>query len=348
MTALLDAGGGLRRQSSLPVGPLPSGVLAGHLDGDGLPDVLVPLASSNQVVVCLGRPGGDLLARGPSQSTSRPKDLALGDLDGDSRPDLAVLSTEELAIQRGLGGGDLGAAERVQRDETCRFGDVVVADLDGDSRADLAAAESSALRGIVFHRGLGDGRFEPVRVIPLAADPVSLHLADLDGDGLLDLTTANRMNGSVSVVLGQSGGDFAPPRAYRVGFSPLGHVAADLDGDGAVDLAAFSSLSVRLLRGRPGEPAHFRRGDVDGDGRLEVNDAIALLARLFLAGDPLRCEDSADADDDGQLSLSDAIAFLDHLFRAGPAPPAPGLECGPDPTTDLLACLETCMEGGGR
>ncbi|MBI4606994.1 MAG: metallophosphoesterase [Planctomycetes bacterium] len=85
-------------------------------------------------------------------------------------------------------------------------------------------------------------------------------------------------------------------------------------------------------------PGRFRRGDSNGDGDVDVSDAVATLLYLF-AGDPLPpCEASLDADDDGELSLSDAVRVLRYLFLASPSLAAPFYYCGQDPTPDALTC----------
>lgn len=84
----------------------------------------------------------------------------------------------------------------------------------------------------------------------------------------------------------------------------------------------------------------FVRGDVNGDGAVDVSDAIALLADLFIPGSPrLSCDDAIDANDDGQKDVSDAVFLLAALFVPGSAPiPAPAPDCGLDATTDVLIC----------
>ena len=79
------------------------------------------------------------------------------------------------------------------------------------------------------------------------------------------------------------------------------------------------------------------------DGGVDIADAIHLVTTLFPAGGgtgaALLCDDACDANDDGQLDLADAIAALDALFGSVPVPlPAPGPNCGFDPTDDLLEC----------
>ncbi len=81
---------------------------------------------------------------------------------------------------------------------------------------------------------------------------------------------------------------------------------------------------------------HFKRGDADASGLVELTDAIVTLGHLFL-GDPpsLTCRDAADSNDDGLLDVSDPVATLTHLFLGVFAIPAPGTQaCGPDPVPE--------------
>ena len=93
--------------------------------------------------------------------------------------------------------------------------------------------------------------------------------------------------------------------------------------------------------------ARFQRGDANTDGRLDLSDPIFSLSMLFLGGRRTSCEDAADSNDDGNLDLTDAIYSLRHLFQGGSEPPAPGLACGSDPTSDDLGCqlYFSCAEG---
>jgi hypothetical protein len=84
----------------------------------------------------------------------------------------------------------------------------------------------------------------------------------------------------------------------------------------------------------------FPRGDADGNGRLEITDAIAILNFLFLGTFSPACEDALDSDDSGEVLITDAIALLGHLFLGSPQGlPPPFGDCGADPTPDSLpAC----------
>lgn len=93
----------------------------------------------------------------------------------------------------------------------------------------------------------------------------------------------------------------------------------------------------------PYTPPSFRRGDANGDGTVQLSDAITLLSTLFQGGGaPLTCPDAADSNDNGVIDLADPVFLLSYLFVAGgPPPPPPGpTDCGPDFSGDELGpCL---------
>jgi hypothetical protein len=65
-----------------------------------------------------------------------------------------------------------------------------------------------------------------------------------------------------------------------------------------------------------------------------------MLGFLFTNGTAPGCFDAADVNDDGAVNIADAIYLLGFLFTGGPDAPAPGDNCGIDPTgTDALDCV---------
>ncbi len=103
------------------------------------------------------------------------------------------------------------------------------------------------------------------------------------------------------------------------------------------DLA--ESIEIDPGPGDPGpgdpEPAvpQFVRGDMDGNGFLNLTDAVFILNFLFLGGATPSCFEACDVDNNGILQLTDGIFMLNFLFLGGEAIPAPRDRCGPDPAS---------------
>lgn len=81
----------------------------------------------------------------------------------------------------------------------------------------------------------------------------------------------------------------------------------------------------------------FKRGDVNGDGVLNIVDPIRTLQYLF-ADDSIDCLDAADTDDDGTVNISDPIGLLGYLFLGTLPPTIPFNSCGLDAGVDELSC----------
>ena len=165
-------------------------------------------------------------------------------------------------------------------------------DINGDGKADVVILEeASSTVVILVNRTTTPGAYavEPVRFEGGHA-PVGLAVADLDGDGRLDLVTAAGTDGLVILRnLTPAGGTlaFAAPLLIPAG-SAVGVVAADLDGDGRPDLASIDEagnrLDVRLNISMPGTiafgartsfvtppgPRSLEAVDADGTGGMDL------------------------------------------------------------------------------
>jgi hypothetical protein len=75
-------------------------------------------------------------------------------------------------------------------------------------------------------------------------------LGDVNGDGKLDLVTANSNDSTASVLLGNGNGTFGSNVDFVTGTSPYGVALGDLNGDGKLDLVTANyygdSASVLL------------------------------------------------------------------------------------------------------
>jgi hypothetical protein len=343
VTALLDPQGKVRAEEGLASGLLPAAVAAGRIDGDALLDLAVVSSGTGTLGLYFGRGGGALSEARTVPTLPRPKGLALADFDDDGLTDVAVFSGTAIGVHFASAPGELGDALLVGEDAAKSYSALAAGRLQTDRLPTLVAGETTTATVYLF-RGKSGREFLPPERLRTAGPPASLVLSDLDGDSLTDVTAVASANGSASLFL--SGDGFASRTDYSLGLSPTGHRIADLDLDGAPDLVAFSAASAVILHGRPaGAPSNrFRRGDVNGDGLLDITDPIAELDWFFLGGQAPSCQDTADADDDGQLDLTDPIAILNRLFLgAAPLPPPGSDDCGEDPTPDgIPECVPGC------
>ena len=62
------------------------------------------------------------------------------------------------------------------------------------------------------------------------------------------------------------------------------------------------------------------RGDANGDGLIDLADAIWILNYLFRGGPPPASLKAGDADCSGSVDLGDVVYLLNYLFRGGPPP----------------------------
>jgi hypothetical protein len=133
---------------------------------------------------------------------------------------------------------------------------VRIADMNGDGIPDVVAIRPGRIE---YWPHLGRGRFgDRVVLVPTAGsrlprwpeDPSRVLLADVDGDGRLDIVTANAQH-TLSILLGTGTGSFslASTVALAAGASPVCVAAFDLNTDTFLDLATanYDGNSVSLL-----------------------------------------------------------------------------------------------------
>jgi hypothetical protein len=211
---------------------------------------------------------------------------------------IAVLALGGLAsCGAGAGGGPVGLPPFNM------YWSVAVADLNGDGKLDIVGSYSK-MAGPPPHPGVvaiylqdaaPPGNFLSPVNYDVGNDPVALAIGDLNGDGNLDIVTANTImnvdgtgSSSVSVLLQDAGnpGRFLSAVNYPTGFSPVGVAIGDLDGDGRPDLAVADTTGISLLMQNPAAPGTFLAAttisvgnggtsavaiaDLNGDGKADL------------------------------------------------------------------------------
>lgn len=211
--------------------------------------------------------------------------VAAADLNGDGSTDVVVASHSGGALHTrfNLGDGAMGSESvyALPGFQVNLFG-VCTGDIDGDGLPEVVAcAYNSNLIAVLWNNG--DGSFAAPTMIAQSGGPAIPILADVDGDGDLDLVVTNYYTARVSVRM-NTGGTFGPALQYGVGNGPWGVRAGDLDGDGAVDLVTANNagtISVLLNNGdgtfaaAATYPASFETiyvalADLDGDRDLDI------------------------------------------------------------------------------
>jgi hypothetical protein len=225
------------------------------LDADGRNDVLFVNNEKNRIVIYFQSTDGKL-AKQEYNTERYIRDIAVGDFNGDGRSDLAYLGDPENVVVL------------LQRDQR-RFADeqelrvkgrlLVAGDLNGDGRDDLVLVGKDDLQ-VLLTRPLVPAAQAGARVA--FADPIKIEiedptiqrilLADIDGDGRLDLCTLGKNGQQITYRLQLRPPSSAPPPGAGPGvsaaplFAPA--VTQTLKDLRAADLAPLGAApAARLL-----------------------------------------------------------------------------------------------------
>ena len=187
----------------------PNAVVSGDVNGDSHPD-LIEIGIDQTIAVLINN--GDGTFKSPTHYYvvgNQPHALATGDFNGDGKLDIAVINSTDNTVSIMLGNGD------------------------GTFKAPTAA-EVAAKTGT------------PAPSYATGQDPLSLVVADMNGDGIPDIVTANFADDTLSVLIGNGDGTFKPQIALVTGVGPIFVTAADLNNDGKLDLLVNNNLDDTL------------------------------------------------------------------------------------------------------
>jgi hypothetical protein len=245
----------------IPVGNVPQAVVIEDLDGDGFPDLAIANfgespAYVGSVSVMMGYGDGTFRSAVDYTAGNMVRSLSAADLDGDGDLDLVT----EDAVLLNNGDGTFGAAAAYGYDYADWL--VAVGDLNRDGHPDLVTSDIDAEPGYDDEPGMwaytvrlgnGDGTFRAPMRQGQGFRCWGLGLADLDGDGLLDLAICNHgddrgYSSGVLVHLGRGDGTFGPARLFQTAWNPVSLAIADLNGDGKLDLITSNERRRSRLR----------------------------------------------------------------------------------------------------
>lgn len=240
---------------SVPNGP--GNVLAGDMNSDRKPDVIVACSSVRRILVLPGKGDGHFGA--PLSETTvpdNPTEMAVGDLNDDGKLDVAVGSHDSYGIVLLLGDGKGGLAVAPTSPIVMRVGQhphthgVAVADMNRDNKLDLITVNSTDNDVSI---ALGDGRGNFTRAsqspFPVGPSPYPFAIGDVNNDGWPDIAATATATGplrreqlpfsrALTLLLSDGKGGFAsrqlPLRTGQPWFAAIG----DLNRDGKADIVA--------------------------------------------------------------------------------------------------------------
>jgi len=259
-------------------------LVVGDLNGDGIPDLLVPVdGNPNALLSYLNNGSGTFTLKSATPTPNSGGYVVLADFNHDGKLDFAT-SGNLLALGNGDGTFQT-PAPIVSPLPSGGFSSIAAGDINNDGWPDLVLT-SEAIPYVDLYVLLNNqpGGFTQVPT-DFGALTNQAILADLDGDGNLDLVLQGVSAGGAFVYLGNGTGTFT----YQVtltddfGFPGI-NLVADLNGDGIPDIAVLESDTLEIYLGQGGGAyaTPFEIGTGPSPGSLLVANVHGQLASAGL------------------------------------------------------------------
>ena len=224
-------------------GSAPHSVALGRFDADGFLDAAVANHGDKSISILKGKGDGTFEAAVGYAVGTGPHSIRADDLDGNGTLDLATANDGSADVSILLGAGDGTFAPSISYPAGSVPKGVAIADVTGDGLPDVLTANTGGSYPtcckpggdtISVLPGSGTGTFGAAVTTVVGLTPFSIATGDIDGDGDLDVATADWHSDDVTVLLDRAVDDAAPTVA----------VATVRIGTGTV-----SATSMRLVLG---------------------------------------------------------------------------------------------------
>jgi len=299
----------------------PSSIAVVDLTGSGFLDLVVANFAAGSVSVFMhGASPGTYQTAVDVTTGGQPNQVVSADINGDGKPDLVLADASAtggaiVLFQDPANPGKFLAPMKLAVGANSAA-TVAIGDLNGDGAPDIVAATSDANGNngaiyVFYQNATTRGTFLAPVTFPAGAQPQAVRIADVNGDGLLDIVVANLDPGAdgtgsagVSVLLQDAAhpGSFLAPVTYATQGDAIDVAVGDLNGDGKPDLVVANlepapTGSVSVLLQDParagvflaatsyqgfGQPLAVAIGDLNGDGHPDIAVADGASATVML------------------------------------------------------------------
>jgi hypothetical protein len=269
-------------------GGLPRKVAVGDFTNDGLQDIAVTDAGEHAANLLLFFGTGDGTFRfTPYYIGVATFDIVAGDFNRDGVTDLALTGPAGVLVLLGRGDGTFVFTREDPIPAHDSLG-LTAADMNADGAVDLVVSnESWGIPGSVFLLvNDGTGSFHATRAFATGTsvgntatgiNPLELAVADVNGDGQLDVVTNNSDSDDLSLLYGDGVGGLSNAKVFGFRHGGGGLVLADVNGDGRPDVVTSGDILLNA-KGFFGRPISFGAAvgsdlafaDVDGDGTQDL------------------------------------------------------------------------------
>lgn len=297
-----------------------------------------------------------LETRSSSGTATTPIAVVAADFNHDGKIDFATGSVTDPEVQVFLGNGNGTFRAPTAYDVGQGTGPLAAADLDADGNVDLVVVNGACPNDVCDDSvavliGNGDGTFQPPVYYATPPGPYGVVVGDFNGDGKLDIATANKNDYSsvcacVGVLLGNGDGTFQEPAIVTsLGQYPWAVAAGRFTNGKNLDLAVTFSLpssgEVQILLG-------------NGDGTFQLG------ANYTVAPEPLSIT-TADFRNDHKTDIAvgefggmgvavllgngDGTFGQPVVYKAGTPLGVAAADLNGDDKVDLVAVTNTYLHG---
>jgi hypothetical protein len=273
--------------AAFDAGKAPAAIAAGRLFGNNT-DLVVVNPTTNSISILANNGTTFLPAVQLGTGGKAPKSVVIEDFNNDGHADIAVSNSGSGNVSVFLNDGVGGFSAPTLFATGKTPGLLRAGDLNGDGQIDLAMLTAANTVTILHNDGTGTFA-TPVKIATGGLVNRDLVLADLSGDGHLDIATANFGSHNVSVLTANPDFTFSAPLRLRTGMKPQALSVGDVDGNGRPDLVVSHGVSrflsvflnsstdagtsfnaqIKLVyTGR--NPSALAVQDIDQDGRADI------------------------------------------------------------------------------